>query len=250
MTTITRDKVSLPYAPYRSWKNLIDKLRTKRPLPEPFDSGFWNGLGFSGGLLSVLKPTMVSLGLLDKDNRPQPLLDELLDNNDANIKTVYTKLLEAGFPNYSDKLDTERMTGGQITQYLSDFGAAGDTGAKARTFFLGLVKDAGLPLSPHVSTRTRTSNGSTATRKKKAPADPSVTLQNPPGAPRPAKERQNSGSQTAVVLDSGGTVTLTLNVDLFQLSSLDRDFVLGLVDHVKQYLDKKNEEDKAPIGGS
>ena len=39
-----------PYAPYRSWKNLIDKLRGKQPLPSPFDP-------FSGNIARVSSTT-------------------------------------------------------------------------------------------------------------------------------------------------------------------------------------------------
>jgi len=38
-----------------------------------------------------------------------------------------------------------------------------------------------------------------------------------------------------VTLASGGDVTLAINVDLFQLSKEDREFVLSLVDMVKGY---------------
>ena len=165
----TQGGVASPYAPYKSWKNLIDKLRGKRPLPSELDSTIWGALGFSGGMVSVLKPTMVSLGLLNKGMEPQPLLEELLeatDSNDGSQIQVYSKLLDNGFPNHAQRLDTERMTSGQLTSYLNDLGATGETGVKCRSFFLGLAKDAGLSISKHITARTRSQSGSPPRKRR------------------------------------------------------------------------------------
>lgn len=43
------------------------------------------------------------------------------------------------------------------------------------------------------------------------------------------------GTATTVRLESGGTVTLTLGIDLFSTSSDDRTFVLSLVDQLAEY---------------
>jgi hypothetical protein len=151
----TVERKTPPYAPYRSWKNLIEKLKKEQPLPTELDSSFWTRLKFSGALISVLKPTMVTLGLLNKDMTPTRLLEEFLDASEEQEKALYACLMDIAYPGYQDKLDLERMTDGQLTQFFVSGGASGETGVKARTFFLGLAKDAGKTLSSCVTTRTR-----------------------------------------------------------------------------------------------
>ena len=51
-------------------------------------------------------------------------------------------------------------------------------------------------------------------------------------------------NQTVVNLESGGTVTLSVAVDLFQLSERDRSFVLGLIDLTKGYAAEEAREAK------
>lgn len=50
--------------------------------------------------------------------------------------------------------------------------------------------------------------------------------------PSPPRKR---GTATTVRLVSGGTVTVTLAIDLFSLSNGDREFVLSLIDSLAEY---------------
>jgi hypothetical protein len=150
-----QERTAPPYAPYRSWKNLLEKLKRERPLPRQLDSSFWTRLKFSGALIGVLKPTMVKLGLLTTDMEPTSMLDELLDASGPREPIVYSRLMDQAYPDYYDHLELDRMTDGELTQYFVSIGASGETGQKARTFFLGLAKDAEKTLSNRVSTRTR-----------------------------------------------------------------------------------------------
>jgi hypothetical protein len=43
------------------------------------------------------------------------------------------------------------------------------------------------------------------------------------------------GTATTIKLRSGGSITLTLSIDLFNLTGEDRGFVLGLVDSLAAY---------------
>jgi len=67
-------------------------------------------------------------------------------------------------------------------------------------------------------------------------------------------DRQGAqANRTVIELDSGGTVTLSVTVDLFQLSDRDREFVLKLIDLTKAYgegrSDRVEEEPGVSPGG-
>ena len=50
-----------------------------------------------------------------------------------------------------------------------------------------------------------------------------------------AELQGGQANQTVIELESGGTVTLSVRVDLFQLSARDREFVLKLIDLTMEY---------------
>lgn len=52
---------------------------------------------------------------------------------------------------------------------------------------------------------------------------------------QPTGDHVIQANSTIIILASGGEVRLTLKVDLFTLSARDREFILGLVDHVQKY---------------
>ena len=60
---------------------------------------------------------------------------------------------------------------------------------------------------------------------------------------RPARESNDAGqaSLTSVDLESGGTVTVELALDLFRLSPTDREFVMKLVDLTQSYQERPKE---------
>ena len=55
----------------------------------------------------------------------------------------------------------------------------------------------------------------------------------------PGHRQGAQASRTVIDLESGGVVTLSVEVDLFELSDRDREFVLKLIDLTKGYLEDK-----------
>ena len=232
-----------PYAPYRSWKNLIDKLRGKRPLPAPFDSGFWNSLGLSGGMISVQRPTMVSLDLLDASYAPTDRLNQLLDvSGDDDAKSTYKEMLDIGYPGWEHKLDIERATGGQLTAYLNELGATGDTVPKCKSFFIGLAKDAGLDVSPHLNSRSSSKLRSRSQTKRPPQRRNQSPLSNTDTPASPPAQPVSRGQQEMVELSSGGTMTLILDTNVWQLSPADETFLLDIKHRIRDYNEAKERQ--------
>ena len=231
-----------PYAPYRSWKNLIDKFRGKQPLPSPFDSGFWNSLGLSGAMISVLRPTMVSLELLDSNYAPTDRLNRLLDSSDNDRRSACRDLMDIGFPEWEHKLDIERVTNGQLTAYLNELGATGDTALKCKSFFTGLAKDADLNLSQHLTTR---SSSNPKTKRVPLRKNEGTTHSTEGFTPPPSTPPVPNTHQAVVDLISGGTMTLILDTNVWQLSPDDETFLLDIKHRIQVF-----NEAKANLGHS
>lgn len=235
-----------PYAPYRSWRTLLIKLHHRRPLPRPFDPSFWNSLGFSGALLAVLKPSMISLGLMSKDNNATASLEELLNALGHEEAPILNRLLDFTYPNYEQMFDLDRVTSSQLSRYFDELGAAGETNPKCRSFFVGLARDAGKNLSPHLKIRaSRPSSESERTQRGRQAAGN--------GPPQTRRRRQQlhppaGATQTSLRLDSGGTVTVTLALNPLELSDLDQHLVSELRRLFQEY--KSTQEASTPYGAA
>lgn len=126
-------------------------------------------------------------------------------------------------------------TTGQLERAFRDeFGISGTTLQGAVRFYLDASRYAGLPISPHFSQPTRATAA-----KSKAPARRKSSGK-PKGPSEPVTPVTQPPRSYNVALESGGTVMLSMSVDLFTLSETDRKFVFGLIDDVRAYDKLKN----------
>lgn len=163
-----------PYAPYRSWNNLLIKLREHKPVPKHMDSTFWVHLSFSGSIEYKLKPSLISLGLVDSDGNTSTELSELVDSEGEARKELLNKLLERTYSSLLNQIDLETATTGDLKAYFKSIGADGETGKECQSFFIGLAKDAGRKLHPDLLKRARPARGKKGARKppsEKPPED-------------------------------------------------------------------------------
>ncbi len=80
--------------------------------------------------------------------------------------------------------------------------------------------------------------------KKKAspPQRPATAPRGARTSPEPSGAPAAPLSSHRVALTSGGTVVLSLSVDLFGLTGDDRDFVFDLIDRIRAYADRAPRE--------
>lgn len=99
-----------------------------------------------------------------------------------------------------------------------------------------MARDADLKLSPHFP-KTRSGQGAPgATKVRRTPRRKPTNGAAGPKSPGGEAERQQvEGDTYTVDLKSGGSVSVVVKVNLFGLTTEDRNFVIDLVDKLKGY---------------
>lgn len=227
---------ALPYVPFTSLINLLNRLREAGELPARIDRQF---LGGSGNYQSQMLYALRHFELLGDGDAPKPALEKLALADDEARKPLIADLLQR---HYADlfALGTN-ATQSQLEQAIRQHGQTGDTVRKVASHFLMAAKYADVPVSRFFKVPGRTAgpaaNGGprkrTAARRSKA-AD---TTKNPAGTGS-GNEAAGAAGRTVINLASGGQVTFGYTADLLVMSREDRDFVIGLVDQLRDYQEK------------
>jgi hypothetical protein len=219
--------------------NFMERLQGET-LPNRIDRTYLST--YSGATQTYLISALRTFGFIGPNNEVLDSLREMVRNSDDRPKLI-ADLLRNHYPGPVRLGMTNATTGELIEAFDKDFGQKGNTARKAMTFFLHAAQYAGLQLSPHWKySRPGPGGGPRPNRKPRAPKRLGAKDGSAPGADQHAPPQGNTDT---VALGSGGTVTLTVSVNLFDLSTSDRDFVLHLIDKMKGY---KSEKESAVPG--
>jgi hypothetical protein len=195
-------------------------------LPPKIDRSYLDRM--SGSNVTYLTSALRSFELIGPDKEVTPTLKELVKDPDGRPAMI-ADLLRKYYPEVVE-LGKNNATVAQLDEALGKFGLRGNTIRKAAAFYMHGAQYAGIPLSVHWSVRKAGSghrDPAASKRPRGKPAGKSVQGQQ---AVRPPV-----GDSRSLPLRSGGTVTLTVSVNLFDLSREDRNFVLGLIDAMSDY---------------
>jgi hypothetical protein len=223
---------------FATFWNFIDDLAS-RPLPPQIDRSMMSSK--SGTDQSNLMSVLSSFGLVGPPphHRVQPALMALASVDKEQRKAELGKLLHRY---YSDAVTLSEQNGTeqQLHQVFKEtFGMEGsDTRRKAVTFFLHAARTAELPVSPHFPATRSGSGGPGVSRPKRMTRrrQSSAVNGNAPVSSAASTEQQGvTGDTYTVALASGGQVSVVVDVNLFELTTSDRNFVIDLVDRLKGY---------------
>lgn len=143
-----------PYLTYATWQRLIDSLRQYTPLR--LDRTHLMDLGFSQSTALTVKASLSFLELIDPNSsEPTDRLLALLKAEGEDYRALLREMVKTAYQPVLGNLDLERATLGQVQECFRRFGAVGNVGHKCLSFFLALAKDAGIPLSPNLLTKSR-----------------------------------------------------------------------------------------------
>ena len=157
-----------PYVSYRTFRNFIDRLQQR--LPSRIDRSYW-GDTLSGSTGTQLMAALRFLGLIDANGKPSEQLKPLvLARGEPRAQLLRGVTTQAYSFVLKSNLDIESATYSQLEEVFHDeFQLTADVSRKCVKFFIALSGDAGLPISPFITRRTRsvhtTTGIKTAVRK-------------------------------------------------------------------------------------
>jgi hypothetical protein len=226
------NKFSAPYVPFSTFETGLDKLGALSTLPPRIDHTVFPSMGgiAKGQVISALK----FFRLVDATGIPDPSLKELAKNKDGR-KTAVRELIKRSYPNISED-DLAGASPAQLDAKLGDkmYNISGETKQKARTFLLKAAEYAGMEISSLL--KTKGPRGPRAPRKTtKKSSTPSKATPSGHLKKTDSNGEKPSGTQRTIELNNGGTVTLSLNVNILELKGKDREFVFELIDKLDVY---------------
>lgn len=215
-----------PYIAHKTFINFINSLA--QGLPSRVDKSIMRSLAGStqGQLMAALR----YFELIEADGKPQQTLKALVVSEGDDRKRLMAEMVKRSYDFvFSSDLDLQTATTSQVEELFTAEGVTGETRRKAFSFFLMLCKDGGIQLSSHIKppkgvpgTRRRSQRGSAGEQVN----DEKTVIINPPA----------SGMTKTIQLKAGGgTITLTLDVNLLELKGNDRKFVFDLIDQLDVY---------------
>ncbi len=157
-------KRSPPYVSYRSFLTLLEELQ--RGLPARIDRSYW-GDKFSGSTGTQLMSALRFLNLVDASGLPTNSLKELVSCRGPARSEVLKKICQQSFSFVvSDTFESEKATYAQLEEVFNDlYQVDRDVARKCIKFFTEMATDAGIPLSPFITKKSKSSRNIPGTEK-------------------------------------------------------------------------------------
>jgi hypothetical protein len=156
-----------PYVSYRTFRNFLERLQQR--IPSRIDRSYWGDI-LSGSTGTQLMAALRFLGLIDANGKPTEQLRPLVMAR-GDIRAELLRELAADAYDFvvTSPLDLESATYAQLGEVFSNtFKMTDDVSRKCVKFFIAMSGDAGMPLSPFITRRTRASAGTKKTVRKAA----------------------------------------------------------------------------------
>jgi hypothetical protein len=233
--TSVENKKTPPYGVFATFKNSLEQLA--QGIPNQIDRTVFPGMAWNAQnqLITALR----FFGLIDENGKPTEKMHLLTVPNEDERKAQLGMLLRVHYaPLFA--LDLMKATPGQLDQCITEvYGATGDTRLKVVRFFLSALAYLDIPVSSLFG-RTKVGPGGTNGVRRRRTLKPRAEE---PGDLVPKSDDKQiipaSGTARVVTLTSGGTLTISVSLDLLRLSAADRQFVFGLIDKLEEYEQKK-----------
>lgn len=223
---MTEEPIAGPVPPYFSFATFINQIERmeREGTPARIDPSYL--VGMAGGTRSQFKMGLRSLGLIDESDQATEALIQLASRPEERPE-ILAGILRDRFPRLVGL--GENATRGQLDEILGEYGLGIDTRRKATSFYVAAASYAGIPLSPHIRP-AKGVNSAGAQRRVKRPRKKAVTPLTP--TPQPVAAQ---GNTHALTLRSGGQVTLSVSINVMELSVQDRNFIFHLIDKLRDY---------------
>ncbi len=232
----TKAKEVRPYVPWRTFFNLLERMREEEPPPR-IDRTYIRNL--DGTAQAQL---IAALRWMDGISENGTILSPLRALIGDGRKEALAALVRAKYPE-AVALAEQNATQGQLDEAFRAYGLNGDTLRRAQSFFLNAAEYGGIPLSRHfkkprsAATAGTKATGDAAPARKRAAAParkPAARGAKPliPVVPPPP----SVGDARFITLSDGvTTLSLNLSAGVFSLPIADRKWVLSVLEMFDTY---------------
>ena len=240
VTTTEQPKPLAPYVSYKTLRTFLDSLQ--QSIPGRIDRSLMSN--WSGAVQNQLVAALKYLSLIDEHSVPTTPLRQLVHAEGEERKGLLAQVLRSAYPRLFNP--DEFLTSATVSQFHEAFqatGAKGDTLRKNESFFLAAATDAGIPFHPRLAKAAATARASASRPGRSRPAP--VIQKSPPLEPygelpvvpiaRPVSEQRSTAPARTITFSGGGSITLTIAVDLFDLDEEETQFVLDLRRRFRDY---------------
>ena len=164
MTTEKGRKHLPPYVSYRTFQNFIERLQQR--IPSRIDRSYWGDI-LSGSTGTQLMAALRFLRLIDANGKPTERLETLVTSRGEPRAELLRELIRNAYSFVvNSSLDLESATYAQLGEIFNNtFQMTDDVSRKCVKFFIAMSGDAGLPLSPFITKRTRITHVAAGTKK-------------------------------------------------------------------------------------
>jgi len=152
MAQQTEEKKLPPYLSYKTFSTYIEGLKVG--IPNRIDRSVLGHL--SGANQSWLLGALRFMELTTDDGKPTDRLKRLVEAEGPERQKRLQDLTRAAYPSlFREGFHLNTATPRQLEEAITVLGPSGDTIRRCLTFFVALVKDADMAISPHIKRATR-----------------------------------------------------------------------------------------------
>jgi hypothetical protein len=226
-----------PYMSFQTFWKFIDDLGAK-PLPPRIDRSLMATK--SGTDQANLTMALTSFCLVDQDNNVLPLLQRLTSAASEERKAILAEMIQRCYVGPTIVAQANGTSKDLEDAFKDNYPSIGspEVRRKSMTFYLHAARQAGLELSVHFP-KTRPGQGAPGASRGIASKRPTRRKTNSnDSTDQPLAgvgDQPPAGDTYTVDLASGGSVSVVVRVNLFDLTTHDRSFVIELVDKLKGY---------------
>lgn len=224
--------VKPPYIAYKTLRNFLDGLKNAA-VPSIIDRSVMPN-SMSGSNRGLVIAALRYLDLIDDKGVPSELLEKLVHASDDDRPRLLQAILRESYSFlFSDDINIARATTRQVENKFKDLNLGIDTARKCILFFQSAAKDAKIVISPHIKPYQ-------GMKKKNIRNTQFENEDNSEADEQGSGDKQQNtthshGTTKTINLKAGGSLTLSLKVNLLELGGEDRTFVFGLIDKLRTY---------------
>lgn len=164
METDRNKRRSPPYVSYRSFLTLLEEL--KRGVPSRLDRSYW-GDKFSGSTGTQLMSALRFMNIVDGAGTPNNQLKDLVNARGPARADILKKISYESFTFLKgEAFEPEKATYSQLEEVFNEqYQVDRDVARKCIKFFTELAGDAGIPLSPFITKKSKNSRTQNSVEK-------------------------------------------------------------------------------------